>query len=155
RHVLRLVSAGGLLLLAAQAAGFFLILRTVADAPAWPLAAFLATPLAHAGAVRMAAALAALGATAWITRRPRIVGPWLALPGGGLAAAGTGAWTSHATARLDAREALLAVNLIHQVASAAWGGALVHLTVLVLGRGAVAWPAGALRAFSRVAQLAV
>ena len=155
RHVVRLVRAGGLLLLAAQATALLLTLSSVADEAAWPLADFLATPLAQASGLRVTAGLAALGAAAWIARRPRADGPWLALLAAGLAAAGTAAWTSHATARLDGREALLAVDVIHQVASAVWGGALVHLTVLVLARGDVAWPAGALRAFSRVAQVAV
>jgi len=155
RHVVRLVCAGGLLLPTAQTAALVLILSSVADAPAWPLGAFLATPLAHASLLRILAGLAALGAAACVARRPRPNGPWLALLGAGVAAAITAAWTSHATARLEARETLIAVDLIQQVASAAWGGALVHLTVLVLARGPVAWPAGALRAFSRLAQIAV
>jgi copper resistance protein D len=155
RHVVRMVRAGALLLLGAQAATSLLTLASVADAPGWSFGVFLATPLAHASGLRMLTALAALGATAWLARRPRADGPWRALLGAGLAAAGTAAWTSHAAGRLDGRDALIAVDVVHQIATSAWAGGLVHLTVLLLARGDAAWPAGALRAFSRLAQVAV
>ena len=155
RRLVRLARAGALLLLAAQAVSVVLTLASVSDAPGWSLGAFLATPVAHASVLRMAAALAALSAAAWLARRPGASGPWLALLATGLAAAGTAAWTSHAAARLDGRGTLLAVDVIHHVATAVWAGGLVHLTALVLARGDVPWPAGALRAFSRLAQVAV
>ena len=119
------------------------------------LTRFLATPAARAGIAR-AALSAALAVAALALRRDpdapvRRAVVWL------LAAlvAVSGAWLVHAAGRLEHRDMLMVVTVLHQVAASVWAGGLVHLgAAWRLGRrdpavGAL-WPHTVAR-FSRVA----
>ena len=123
------------------------------------LTRFLATPAARAGIAR-AALSAALAVAALALRRDpdapvRRAVVWL------LAAlvAVSGAWLVHAAGRLEHRDMLMVVTVLHQVAASVWAGGLVHLgAAWRLGRrdpavGAL-WPDTVAR-FSRVALASV
>src|SRR5262245_2136290 len=91
------------------------------------LSHFLDTPAARAALAR-AALSAALAVAALVLRRDpdaavRRAVVWL------LAAlvALSGAWMVHAAGRLEHRDVLMVVTVLHQVAAAVWAGGLVHL----------------------------
>jgi copper resistance protein D len=120
---------------------------------------FLDTPAARAGVAR-AALSAALAVSAVALRRDpdapvRRAVVWILAT----LVAVSGAWLVHAAGRLEHRDVLMALTVLHQVAAAVWAGGLVHLgAAWRLGRrdpavGAL-WPDMVAR-FSRVALTSV
>jgi putative copper export protein len=142
-------AAGGLALV--QACLLVLHLAVLgADGP-WPIREVAETTYFRAGVARMAGA-AGLAGAAWAMRaggvRPGGAAALAALSG--VIAIGS-AWISHASARLEHGESLLAMNALHQVAASVWLGGLVHLTAAAVGRHGDPWPAGVIRRFSGLA----
>jgi putative copper resistance protein D len=100
--------------------------------------AFLMTLHFTAGSARVLLALGLAGACAWLGRAPASRGRWLVLGAAAVAVVVSGAWSSHATTRLEHRGPLMTLTVLHQAAATIWLGALVQLAVL--------WPAARRRA---------
>src|SRR5439155_886391 len=127
--------------------------RAVAEA--WPIGRALETPLFFAALARTLFLVCVIALCAVVRRRPRSLGPWIALVA--LTAAGTvsAAWISHAAGRLARGPLILTLDAVHQLAAGLWVGGLAHLLVLAWARASRPWPAETLQRFSRLAQGAV
>jgi len=156
RRTLALICAGGLVVAVTQVASLALKLAALAGPDGAPTAIFLATDYARAAITRVLLAVC-LAALAWRLRRaPDGREPWWGLiVVGALLAVGV-AWLSHARGRLDHREVLMALDVVHKVAAAVWVGGLLHLLVSappLAGGGAPA--TAVLKRFSVLAVVAV
>lgn len=148
-----LASGAAAALAAVQTLLLALHVSALAGDGAWPVGLAMTTGFFQAGVVR---ALAALGLAIAIRRLGRMTpGPSrLAAVALGLAVAVAAAWMSHAAGRLERRAVLLALDVVHQAAAAAWLGGLAHL-VATAARAGAPWPAAVLRRFSAMALSAV
>lgn len=147
-RTLTLATVGAGLAAVAQAATLAITLAVLADVRV-TLADALRTHWLLAGLGRTAA-LAATALLACLVRHtPPSSLAWLALVIAAVAGVASAGATSHAAARVSAREWAVALNAVHQIAVAVWVGGLVHLLAT--------WPprADALRRFSTVALTAV
>lgn len=112
-----------------------------------------------AGIARAALALGLAGTARALERAPGAAGRWAMAGLLALALAGSSAWLSHATGRLEHRGPLMALTVLHQVGAAVWLGGLIQLAGL--GRLArhraevdALWPELVAR-FSRMAMVSV
>jgi putative copper resistance protein D len=123
--------AGGLAL--AQAAVVGVGLTALADAHGhWPVGAYLETTFARFAIARVALGVAVAALAVALARRAAGPLAWTALSLGAALIVATSAVVSHAVARVDWREALIALDAIHQLAAAVWVGGLLHLTVFAV-----------------------
>lgn len=156
RRALAVLAGAGIVVAAAQLLLLALQLSILADSGPWPVREAWATPYFRVGGLR-ALLGAGLAAAAWpaaaVRRSPRAPGSLLGLLA--LALTACSAWISHASARLEHREALLLLDGVHQLGASVWLGGLVHLTAAALGRGTSAWPPPVLVRFSWTALGAV
>lgn len=152
---LRLVMVGAAGVAIAQCLALLVQVETLADARGWPLGEIVATTYFRAGVVRLAACLGlALGG--WRLLRGRgTTRAWVAPIGLSVVLVATSAWMSHASARIEDRAPLLALDTLHQFAAAVWVGGLVHLTAAAFRSGEPPWPVAMLRRFSAMALSAV
>ena len=123
------------------------------------LGSFVATPYFTAAAARAVLAIALAVAIARLRRAPGARDRWLLAAALAAGVAGSGAWLTHATGRLEERAPLMALTVLHQVAASVWAGGLAQLAgCWWLARRApevdAAWPA-LIRRFSRLAMAAV
>jgi len=155
RRALRLVAAGAGLAAACQVFSFLVIVASTAGPEGWPIGRALETPLFFAALARTLLLVCVIALCAVVRRRPRSLGPWIALVA--LTAAGTvsAAWISHAAGRLARGPLILTLDAVHQLAAGLWVGGLAHLLVLAWARASRPWPAETLQRFSRLAQGAV
>jgi putative copper resistance protein D len=112
-----------------------------------------------AGIARAALALGLAGTARALGRAPGAAGRWVMAGLLALALAGSSAWLSHATGRLEHRGPLMALTALHQGGAAVWLGGLIQLAAL--GRLArhraqvdAVWPELVAR-FSRMAMVSV
>jgi len=155
---LRAVAWAAAVAAGAQAAVVALILLDLGPrAGGLPVAAYLETAFARVALVRVALAVALAAVAAVLAVRPAGRGAWAVLAGLAVALVVSSAGLSHATARLDGRSVLLALDAVHQAAVAAWVGGLGHFALYALGRGDAGDPRDRLvaRRFSGVALAAV
>ncbi len=129
QRALKLIAIAAFALAAAKATTLFVLHPwTLADESGrWPIAALLATDYARAGLIAIAIALA-LGALAfWLLRRPRSTPLWGMAAALCLAMLANSAWLAHGVSRMEHRELLMAVTVLHVTGAAVWIGGLVHL----------------------------
>ena len=154
-RVLTLAAAGAVVLALAQALAVAVQLGLLADQGGWPLRDALGTSYVQASLVRILACAGLFVGWRALRRRPEAPGWWPALVGLSLVLAASAAWTSHAAARLEHRDLLLALDTVHQLAVAVWVGGLIHLTAVAAGRGERPWPVLLLQRFSTMSFAAV
>jgi len=121
----------------------------------WRMRDLLATPYVRASLLRVLASGGLLVGALALRRRSRGRVRWAVLLGSALTLTVAGAWTSHAAARFEHRAALMALDVLHQLAAAVWIGGLLHLLVTAFGAAERAWPPRLLRRFSALALAAV
>ena len=129
RRSTRLIALAAVALAAARLA-VLVVLHPVALADAsgpWPIREFLLTDYGKAGVASAALALVLAAVAVWLARRPGSRAGWIlaAAMAGGLVL-GT-AWLAHAVSRLEGREGLMAVTVLHQLGAVLWVGGLSHL----------------------------
>src|SRR5262249_2234806 len=91
-----------------------------------PFPAFLTTPFCRAELLQAARA-GALGVTArWLRRGPGGPPRWGVVLATALALVVNGAWLAHAASRLEGRETLMTLTVLHQLGGAAWAGGLAQ-----------------------------
>lgn len=124
------VAVSALLAAAAQAAVILLVLFDLAaGAAALPVGPYLDTGFARAALARVALAIG-LGTIALrLASRPGSRLAWTGLVALALALVGSSAALSHASARLEGRTLLLALDAAHQLAVAVWVGGLAHFAL--------------------------
>jgi putative copper resistance protein D len=154
-RVLALAAAGAVVLALAQALAVAVQLGFLADEGGWPLRAALGTTYVRASLVRILACAGFVAGWRVLRRRPEAPGWWPALLGLSLLLAASASWISHAAARLQDRDLLLALDTVHQLAVAVWVGGLIHLTAVAAGRGERPWPVLLLQRFSATSLAAV
>ncbi len=155
RRILLLTAVGAGAVAAAQLLALGIQLALLADDRGWPLREALATLYVRASLVRILACAGLMAGALALGRRPRQAIWWWGLLGlAGLLAA-SGAWMSHAAARLEHRHTLLVLDALHQFAVAVWVGGLIHLMAVAYRRGEHPWPVSLLRRFSAMALAAV
>jgi copper resistance protein D len=95
-----------------------------------PFPAFLHTLPYQAGLSRalLAGGLAAVGM--WVERRPKGLLPWGMIGGLAVLLGASGAWLSHAVARVETRPFLMSFTALHQLAMAVWLGGVIQLSML-------------------------
>src|SRR3990170_7442167 len=154
-RVLALAAVGAVVLALAQALAVAVQLGFLADEGGWPLRAALGTTYVRASLVRILACAGFVAGWRVLRRRPEAPGWWPALLGLSLLLAASASWISHAAARLQDRDLLLALDTVHQLAVAVWVGGLIHLTAVAAGRGERPWPVLLLQRFSATSLAAV
>src|SRR5262245_59286642 len=155
RRLWTLVALGAAGVAIAQAASIGVLFAALGAERAWSLRELLATLYVQASVVRVLAA-GGLAAAAVVARaRGRLGGWWGVLLGTALIVGVSGAWTSHSAARLEHRGILMALDVLHQLAAAAWIGGLVHLVAAAFPTRDEPRPVTLLRRFSSVAMAAV
>jgi len=157
---LRLLEIGAVVLALSQILLLALRAATLADfLGAGVFRDFAATHLFQASVARAALALAMAGTARWIEADLTVRSRWGLLAGLAILLAMSGAWTTHATGRLEFRGGLMALTVFHQAGSAVWLGGLIQLGALwrLSGRHAevdAVWPVIVAR-FSRLALVCV
>lgn len=128
---LLLLEAGGVTVAVCQVLLLALKALTLSDSLGpGVLGAFAATRHFEVGAARAVLALGLAGSARWLGRSPGARGGWSVATGLAVLLAASGAWLTHATARLDHRALLMALTVLHQAAGAVWLGALIQLGAL-------------------------
>jgi copper resistance protein D len=167
RRALRIVTVAAVAVVLVQVALVLTMLLALDAGQGWPVAALARTGYFGAAVARIAAAVT-LAVFAWLAAR-RPVAPALAntpRPGPGgpgtfaltvsvFALVLTGAWTSHAAARLEGRAFLVSIDTLHQLAAGVWIGGLGHLIIAALRRRERPWLPGVLERFSTTALVSV
>src|SRR5262249_58155184 len=111
---------------AGQCFSLFVLIGSLSDAQQWPIAEVLGISFGRASVVHILGCLG-VAATCWIAaRRPTSTAAWVGTLSCAAVVIGTGAHTSHASARLEGRVLLLWVDAIHQLAAALWIGGPIH-----------------------------
>jgi putative copper resistance protein D len=129
RRSIRLIAIASVILAAARLV-VLVVLHPIALADPsgpWPIREFLLTDYGKAGVASAALALGLALVAMAIARRPASRPGWavaLAMAGG--LVLGT-AWLAHAVSRLEGRESLMALTVLHQLGAALWVGGLTHL----------------------------
>jgi putative copper resistance protein D len=149
---LRLVAAGAVLLLGAQALTLGLQPLVLADERGvFDARAFFSTAFARAALARIGLGVCLALAAVALARKPAARAGWGVLAALALLLGGNSAWLSHAMGRLEDRGLLMALEVFHQLAAAVWVGGLMHVTAFsLLSREAPeeAETVGCLRRFS-------
>jgi len=151
---LRMSAWAALGVAAGQCFSLFVLIGSLSDAQQWPIAEVLGISFGRASVVHILGCLG-VAATCWIAaRRPTSTAAWVGTLSCAAVVIGTGAHTSHASARLEGRVLLLWVDAIHQLAAALWIGGLIHL-LAAMWRAEGSLPVSVLKRFSPVALGAV
>jgi putative copper resistance protein D len=126
RRCMGLVVLGALLVCVFQLLSLGVALATLADENGrWPILPLLATRSAQAGLAR--ASFAFLLATAALDARANLRMGISRLVGLGGLILISGAWLVHGASRLEGPETLMTVTVLHQLATLAWAGGVLHL----------------------------
>jgi putative copper resistance protein D len=128
RRCLVLLEAGAVMLALGQ--GLLLVLKAITLSDSLgpgALRDFVATHHFEAGAARAALAVALAAVARWLRRAPTAPGRWAVACGLAVLLAASGAWLTHANGRLEHRETLMTLTVLHQAAGAIWLGGLLQL----------------------------
>ena len=154
RRTLVLVAVGAAAVIVARVLAVVVQLTALGDETGWPIRAALDTDYVRASVLKSLICLGIM-VTALILRRRSAPAGWPVLVGLSLLMPLVGAWTSHAAARLLHRGPLLALDTLHQLATAVWVGGLLHLVAAAVRDGDRPWPEAMLRRFSALSLAAV
>jgi putative copper export protein len=156
-----LIVCGSALLAFALGVGLLIEPWALADEMGnWPLDQFLNTQFAHAVLLLTGLSLLLMTSALWLGKRPDSQSRWLVMTVAMVLLTASGARLSHAAGHLDHALPLMATTVIHQFGASAWGGGLLHLTVLRLSmrsssrEGGCLWPAVVAR-FSLLAMVSI
>lgn len=151
---LRLSAWAALAVSAGQCFSLFVLIGSLSVMQRWPTSEVLAISFGRASIVYILGCLGVATACRIVARRPASGAAWASALGCAAVVIGAGAYTSHASARLDARALLLWVDAIHQLAADLWVGGLIHLLV-TMRRARGSLPVSVLKRFSPMALGAV
>jgi copper resistance protein D len=131
RRCLRLLEAGGVVVGVCQALLLALEAVRLSDSLGQDaLGAFVTTAHFEAAALRTVLALALAGSALWLRSAPGAPGRRALVAGVAALLAMSGAWLTHATARLEHRGLLMTLTVVHQASGAVWLGVLAQLAAL-------------------------
>jgi putative copper resistance protein D len=129
RRALKLVVIGSLAI-AISTALLVLLIHPWALADSlgrWAIREFLTTDFAQASLIHSVLALGLAAVAFGILRNPARRAGWAMAALFALLLMAQGAWLVHAVSRLEGRESLMAVTVLHQLGAVAWAGGLIHL----------------------------
>jgi putative copper resistance protein D len=151
---LRMSAWAALGVAAGQCFSLFVLIGSLSDVQHWPTAEVLGISFGRASMVHVLGSLS-VATTCWIVaRHPTSAAAWVGTLGCAAVVVGAGAYTSHASARLNGRALLLCVDAIHQLAADVWIGGLIHLLAAIRRTGGLL-PVSVLKRFSPMALGAV
>ncbi|HUG37902.1 MAG TPA: CopD family protein [Candidatus Limnocylindrales bacterium] len=129
RRALALVSTGAVVLAASRAL-LLLVIHPWAlmdEHGRWPVREFLATDFGRGGLVSIVFAVGLAVAAFRLRSRVSWRRGWILAGVLAVLLLASGAWLAHALSRLNGREPLMAVTVLHQLGAALWIGGLIHL----------------------------
>src|SRR6266481_1970089 len=151
---LRMSAWAALGVAAGQCFSLFVLIGSLSDTQRWPATEVLGISYGRASMVHILGSLGVAATCGILARRPTSTAAWIGTLGCAEVVVGAGAYTSHASARLDGRGLLLWVDAIHQLAADVWIGGLIHLLAAIRrARGLL--PVSVLKRFSPMALGAV